>query len=261
MLTENQIKEFNEDGYLLLPNLIKEQEIEVLSNELSVLFSQDSPQVFRQKGNNAIRTVFSPETFSELYDRTYKLNILVESVKQLLKDDVYLFQYKFNTKIALKQGSWDWHQDFTFWKDDGMPEPKAITVAIYLNDVTEFSGGMVVIPGSHKLGTVQCTMENPDGVHDENLKYVISKETLEGVMQKCDNMVSTKAKKGSVLFFHSNLLHASSQNLYYKNRDILMITYNSVSNRTRVINNPREDFMVKKDFSPIKSISSLLKEN
>lgn len=258
MLTQNQIKDFHKEGYLLLSDLFKTDEIEALSSELQILFSQDSPQVFRQKENEAIRTVFSPDTFSELYDRTYKLEALVESVKQLLEDDVYLFQYKFNTKIALKQGSWNWHQDFTFWKDDGMPAAKAITVAIYLNDVTEFSGGMVVIPGSHKLGRVDCTMENPDGVHDENLKYVISKETLEDVTNKCGGMASTKAKKGSVLFFHSNLLHASSQNLYYKNRDLLMITYNSINNVTKKVDNPREDYMVKKDFSPIKSIPSLL---
>ncbi|MFK8059239.1 MAG: phytanoyl-CoA dioxygenase family protein [Polaribacter sp.] len=259
MLKKNQIEEFHKNGYLQISNMFKYQEIEALSNELSVLFSQDSPNVYRQDGDDAIRTVFAPNQFSELFDRAYKLDFLVESVKQLLKDDVYLHQYKFNTKIALKKGVWDWHQDFTFWKDDGMPAPKAITVAVYLDDITEFSGGMVVIPGSHKLGKVACTMENPEGVHDENLKYVIHKDALEEAVEKCGGMVSTKGKKGTVLFFDSNLLHASSQNLYYKNRDILMITYNSVSNAVTKVNKPREDFMVGRDISPIKSINSLLK--
>lgn len=258
MLTNNQIEEFQKNGYLLMSDLFKTDEIEALSNELSVLSSQDSPNVYKQNGDDAIRTVFAPNQFSELFNRAYKLDFLVDTVKQILEDDVYLFQYKFNTKIALKPGTWNWHQDFTFWKDDGMPAPKAITVAIYLNDVTEFSGGMVIVPGSQKLGRVACTMENPDGVHDENLKYVIHKEALEDAVKKCGGMISTKGKKGSVLFFDSNVLHASSHNLYYENRDILMITYNSVNNAVQNISNPRENFMVGRDFSPIKSIKSLL---
>ena len=216
MFTNNQIEEFLENGYLLISDLFKPNEIEALSNEVSVLNSQDSPNVYKQDGDDDIRTVFATNQFSKLFERAYKLDFLIKSVKKLLKDEVYLFQYKFNTKNALKQGS-------------------------------------------HKLGRVACTMENPDGVHDENLKYVIHKEALEEAVEKCGGMVSTKGKKGSVLFFDSNVLHASSQNLYFKNRDILMITYNSVSNAVQKISNPRENFMVGRDFSPIKSIKTLLK--
>lgn len=258
MLTFKQIEQFHKTGYLLTTEIFTPEEIQALVDELPILFAQNSPQVFRQKGNGAIRTVFAPEQFSELFSRVYRLDRLVEAVKQLLEDEVYLFQSKFNTKVALEQGVWDWHQDFTFWKDDGMPAPKAITVAIYLNDVTEFSGGMVVIPGSHKLDEVANTMQNPDGVHDENLKYAINRETIQAAAQKCGGMVSTKGKKGSTLFFHCNILHASAQNLYYENRDILMYTYNSVSNKTYEVDNPRADFMVKKEFTPIKTVHSLL---
>ena len=256
-LNREQVEHFQTNGFLLADNIFQSSEIEAMIEELPVLFAQDSPEVYRQKGSQAIRTVFAPEKFSKIFESVYQYDRLVNSVKQLLNDEVYLFQSKLNTKVALARGIWDWHQDFTFWKDDGMPEPKALTVAIYLNDVTEFNGPMIVIPGSHRLGTASCEMKNPDGVHDENLKYVISQNTIKQIAEQCGGMVSTKGKKGSVLFFDCNILHASAQNLHYENRDILMLTYNSVSNKTNKVENPRADFMVKRDFSPVKPILSL----
>ncbi|MEO0628225.1 MAG: phytanoyl-CoA dioxygenase family protein [Bacteroidota bacterium] len=257
MIDAKQLNRFHENGYLLLESYLPNDIMEQLVNDLPVLFSQDSEAVYRQDGSDAIRTVFSPEQFSPIYDRVSRLDLIVEPIRQLLEDEVYLFQSKFNTKVSLARGCWDWHQDFTFWKDDGMPAPKAITVAIYLQDVTDFSGPMVVIPGSHKLGTVHTTMENPDGVHSENLKYVISRETIQEATEQCGGMVSTAGPRGTVLFFHSNVLHASTQNLYFKNRDLLMLTYNAISNASMPVSNPRPEYMVKRNFNAIKTVASL----
>jgi ectoine hydroxylase len=257
LLTSLQVEQFNDQGYLMVDTIFEPAEIQAMVEELPVLFAQDSPEVFRQRGSNAIRTVFAPEQFSELFDAVYRLNRLIEPVKQLLDDEAYLFQSKFNTKVSLAQGSWDWHQDFIFWKDDGMPAPKAITVAIYLQDVTEFSGGMVVIPRSHKLGMIDARMQNPDGMHDENLKYALTSRIIQEAAEKCGGLASTTGKKGTVLFFDSNILHASAQNLHYEDRNVIMLTYNGVKNRTKDIPNPRPSYMVKRDYTPIKSIKSL----
>ncbi len=50
---------------------------------------------------------------------------------------------------------WEGHQDYTYWKkDDGMPEPNVLTAMIFLNDVTEFNGQMLLIPKSHMAGVI-----------------------------------------------------------------------------------------------------------
>ena len=48
---------------------------------------------------------------------------------------------------------WQWHQDYGTWQaDDQMPEARAMNVAIFLDEVNEFNGPLMFIPGSHKLG-------------------------------------------------------------------------------------------------------------
>ena len=74
---------------------------------------------------------------------------------QLLDEDVYMHQYKVNAKAAFDGEVWQWHQDFGTWhRDDEMPEPRAMNIAVYLDDVTPANGPLLFIPGSHKDGTL-----------------------------------------------------------------------------------------------------------
>ena len=47
-------------------------------------------------------------------------------------------------------GFWTWHAD------DQMPEARAMNIAIFLDDVNEFNGPLMLIPGSHKLGVLEA---------------------------------------------------------------------------------------------------------
>ena len=40
--------------------------------------------------------------------------------------------------------------------DDLMPEARAMNVAIFLDEVNEFNGPLMFIPGSHKLGVLDA---------------------------------------------------------------------------------------------------------
>ena len=68
------------------------------------------------------------------------------SAKQL-----YMHQFKINGKMAFDGDVWQWHQDYGTWlNDDRMPAERAMNVAIFLDDVNEFNGPLMFIPGSHK---------------------------------------------------------------------------------------------------------------
>ena len=72
---------------------------------------------------------------------------------QIFGDALYMHQFKINGKMAFDGDVWQWHQDYGTWKnDDLMPEPRAMNVAIFLDEVNEFNGPLMFIPGSHKLG-------------------------------------------------------------------------------------------------------------
>ena len=52
---------------------------------------------------------------------------------------------------------WQWHQDYSTWaRDDEMPEPHAMNISVFLEDVTAANGPLLYIPSSHKKGVVDA---------------------------------------------------------------------------------------------------------
>ena len=76
---------------------------------------------------------------------------------QVFGEPVYMHQFKINGKMAFDGDVWQWHQDFGTWfNDDQMPEARAMNVAIFLDEVNEFNGPLMFIPGSHQLGVLDA---------------------------------------------------------------------------------------------------------
>ena len=68
-----------------------------------------------------------------------------------------MHQFKINGKMAFDGDVWQWHQDYGTWlNDDLMPTERAMNVAIFLDDVNEYNGPLMFIPGSHKKGVVDA---------------------------------------------------------------------------------------------------------
>ena len=76
---------------------------------------------------------------------------LLEPVRQILDGHVYMHQFKVNAKAAFDGEVWQWHQDYGVWqRDDEMPEPRAMNIALFLEEVTPANGPLLFIPKSHK---------------------------------------------------------------------------------------------------------------
>ena len=76
---------------------------------------------------------------------------------QLLGGQVYMHQYKVNAKAAFDGEVWQWHQDYGVWqRDDEMPEPRAMNIAVFLEEVTAANGPLLFIPKSHKRGVFEA---------------------------------------------------------------------------------------------------------
>ncbi len=59
--------------------------------------------------------------------------------------------------MAFEGDVWQWHQDYGTWlNDDMMPTERAMNVAIFLDDVNEYNGPLMFIPGSHKKGVIDA---------------------------------------------------------------------------------------------------------
>ena len=139
-LSQEQIQDFHHQGYLFLPQVFDAEEIAVLMRHVPAIFAQDREENVREKGGRAIRTTFAAHTFNDAFSRLGRHPRLIEPVMQLLDGPVYMHQFKVNAKAAFDGDVWQWHQDYGTWaRDDLMPEPRAMNIALFLEDVNEFN--------------------------------------------------------------------------------------------------------------------------
>lgn len=269
-LSQAQIESYEKDGFLLLKDCFSPAETKLLLEAVSREFEIDSPRRVMEK-RGAVRSVFASHVHSDLFGYLSRLDRLVGPAMQLLRSEVYVHQFKINAKAALEGDQWEWHQDFLYWhKEDGMREPRVLTATVFLQDVTEFNGPMLLIPGSHKLGMVdlsaQAAPDAEDSFNSElqaptwmstltaNLKYKIDKRILLRLLEN-HNIYAAKGRAGFVLFFHGNLFHASTNNLSGHDRISIFMSYNSTENTLPPIENPRPTFIASRDFTPIVSVN------
>src|SRR5438128_2422396 len=156
-LSPEQLQHFERDGYLFFPSLFKPEEIKVLLDEVPRLYAQHRPENVREKGSDAVRTNFAAHMYSTPFAKLARHPRMIEPIMLIFGEELYMHQFKINGKLAFDGDLWQWHQDYGTWKnDDLMPASRAMNVAIFLDEVNEFNGPLMFIPGSHTLGVIDA---------------------------------------------------------------------------------------------------------
>ncbi len=245
-LSKMQIETFNDQGYVFLPKLFSAAEIEVLRADLPRIFSLKRNEVERDKNDGEIRGVFAMHKFSDVFATLLRHPRLLEPAHQILGSTVYCHQYKIITKQPFGKLDFPWHQDFASWHaHDGMPEPKAMNYAVFLDDVTEFNGPIAFIPGSHREGELSSEAEELPAITP---LYTMDSETV-GTLAKQNGIVAPKGPAGSAVFFHSCMAHTSPPNISPWPRNIVYLSCNRTDN---FITTPtRPDHYASQEFAPI----------
>ncbi|MEH1977503.1 MAG: phytanoyl-CoA dioxygenase family protein [Nostoc sp.] len=266
-LTEEQLLIYRNQGFLLLSEYFSRTEVEIMKSELSALSTENSPKKIIEKDGKTVRSLHGSHTTNDVFNCLTRHPFIVEPAMQIVGNQVYIYQFKVNLKAAFTGDIWKWHQDYIYWrKEDGMPKPQVVNAMCLLDDMNEFNGPLFVIPSSHKEEMIDITDHSPRVTNTNsnssgesntwissfsaNLKYSISQELIADLVSKY-GISFIKAAAGSVLFFDSNLVHASSNNISPFGRSTVIITYNSIENIPLPVQNPRPDFLVSQDYRPV----------
>ena len=253
-LTPAQKELFDRDGYLFFPGLFTADETARLNAAVPELYSRRAAYNVREKGSEAVRTNFAAHLVSEPFARLGRHPRMVEPVQELLGEALYMHQFKINGKMAFEGDVWQWHQDYGTWKnDDLMPTERAMNVAIFLDDVNEFNGPLMFIPGSHRRGVIDArhdltTTSYPLWTVDHDL----IRQLVARAGGKDGGIVSPKGPAGSMIVFHSCLVHASTSNLSPWNRVAVYLSLCAVSNHIR--RHKRPEYIAHRDFTPIRCL-------
>lgn len=259
-LTTSQIKEYHENGYLIIDGLFTENEVQRLKKVINQIDNKPKPYIIREE-NGAIRSFFAPQKSKEEFDWLYKQERLIAPTQQLLNDaSIYLYQYKLNNKKAFGNGIWEWHQDYPFWHiDDGVKSSQMVSVMLLLQDTDHAQGPLMFIPKSHKAGIAEFQHKEhltDDTIDLENslngdLKFTIKNELIKKMVDK-DGIKAGTGSIGTVIFFHPNVYHGSNANISPYDRNTAIMTYNVTSNlpEDRKEKN-RPDYICLRNFTPI----------
>lgn len=253
-LSKQQLEEFDREGYLFFPSQFTPAEMRSLAAAVPELYARREAYNVREKGKDAVRTNFAAHLVSEPFARLARHPRMVQPVMDLFDEQVYMHQFKINGKMAFEGDVWQWHQDYGTWlNDDMMPTERAMNVAIFLDDVNEFNGPLMFIPGSHRKGVV-------DAKHDLTTTsyplWTVSNDLIAQLVERAGGkdggIVSPKGPAGSMILFHSCLVHASTSNLSPWNRVSVYLSLCAVSNHIRRFKRP--EYIAHRDFTPIECL-------
>jgi ectoine hydroxylase-related dioxygenase (phytanoyl-CoA dioxygenase family) len=224
-LSEDQIKDFHRDGYLVIKEFCSKQEIDKLYStaiEDSIL-TRNALDLSDLSGKKTRLSLwFTPG--NDVFGYLTRSERVVRAVAQLMGSEspVCHFHSKLMQKEPKIGGAWEWHQDYGYWyKNQFMFPDQLISVMTALTKANKENGCLQVIRGSHKLGRVN---------HGFSGEQVGADMVMVNNALRTMELVYCELAPGDALIFHSNLLHRSEANLSDQPRWSIISCYNAQSN-------------------------------
>lgn len=219
---DQDIKNYNEDGYCFERELFSAEEINLLAETARNDHAMDKASSSMDDGEgNDVRLSLWNHPGNGIYGMIARCERIINRVEQLLDDEAYHYHSKMILKDAKVGGAWAWHQDYGYWYQNGLLYPNLCSVMIAVDKATEENGCLQVLKGSHKMGRINHILSGDQaGAELEHVEE--ARKRLETI--QCE------MNPGDALFFHPNTLHCSASNLSDKARWALICCYNAKSN-------------------------------
>jgi ectoine hydroxylase-related dioxygenase (phytanoyl-CoA dioxygenase family) len=224
-LSEDQIKDFHRDGYLMIKNFCNKQEIDKLYTTAieDSDITRNALDLNDLSGKKTKLSLwFTPG--NDVFGYLTRSERIVNAVAQLIDSEAPVCH--FHSKLMQKEpkvgGAWEWHQDYGYWyKNQFMFPDQLMSVMIALTKANKENGCLQVIRGSHKLGRVN---------HGFSGEQVGADMVMVNNALLTMDLVYCELEPGDALIFHSNLLHRSEANLSEYPRWSIISCYNAQSN-------------------------------
>ena len=247
-------------GYTVVDQLLSPGEVQTYWQELVRMSSgdhRDDERVITEAKTGEVRSIFDVHETSELIAELVRDPRVLDRARQILGSEVYIHQSRVNYMPGFKGTGFYWHSDFETWHaEDGMPLPRAVSCSIALTDNYPFNGGLMVMPGSQRT-FVQCAGETPEDNYKSSLKEqrvgVPSEEDITALAAEY-GIDQFTGQAGSALWFDSNVMHGSSNNITPYPRSNIFVVFNSVENALQepyAAIEPRPAFIAGRDSTPV----------
>lgn len=231
------------------------QELERLTRDPAV---RSDERTIIEPSSEQVRSIFEVHKVSGLIAQLIADSRVLDRARQILGSEVYVHQSRINYMPGFEGHGFYWHSDFETWHaEDGMPAPRAVSISIALTDNFAFNGGLMLMPGAHRT-FVSCVGETPEDNYKSSLK-----QQQVGV-PACNDITKLgyefgieqfTGPAGSALWFDSNSMHGSGNNITPYPRSNIFVVFNSVDNalvEPFAAEQRRPEFAAARDFTPVR---------
>ena len=259
--TAEELAEHDAKGFHIVEGLLSPAEVQTYWQELERLSSDPKvradERTIVEKKSNEVRSIFEVHKISDLIAELARDPRVLDRARQILGSDVYVHQSRINYMPGYRGTGFYWHSDFETWHaEDGMPAMRAVSISIALTDNYPYNGGLMIMPGSHRT-FVSCVGETPDDHYRSSLQEqeigVPSEDDITKLAYE-HGIEQFTGPAGSALWFDSNCMHGSGNNITPFPRSNIFIVFNSVENKLVkpfAAKKPRPDYIASRDFTPL----------
>lgn len=221
-ISKDLVSEYQKKGYVLVRGMFSAEEIALLRRAAKEDKALDDHSFGRSDGEgHTVRLSLWNHPGDTLYGMFARCESIVRSAETLLDGEVYHYHSKMIMKDAKVGGAWAWHQDYGYWYQNGVLSPDLTSAFIAVDPATRENGCLQVIEGSHNLGRIDHVLTGDQAGAD--------RERVNAILERLP-LVYVEMAAGDVLFFHSNLLHASAANESENPRWSMICCYNAARN-------------------------------
>ncbi|WP_044417276.1 phytanoyl-CoA dioxygenase family protein [Halarcobacter anaerophilus] len=227
-LTQEELKEFNDNGFLVIKNFVsKEYCDEILEKAKVHLEKKEAPIESEQEYMHLDENKITVRRLRQVYDREeifkeWMTNKEIRAIlKQVLNDTPVLTLAHHNsimTKMPHESTRTFWHQDRRYWHFEN---DDLVSVWLALDDEFLDNGLLEFIPKTHKMNFSKDRFDKVSNFLDEHKE---NKKIIE-------KRVHQNLEKGDIVLFHCKTLHHASKNITDKPKISFVYTVRAQSNR------------------------------
>ena len=233
IITEAMRESFQRDGYLVMPSVFDSDEVRSMAVEADFILELVINSTLcndRQSGRLDIRRSASNRMIVRKIQPIIDLSLvlakfsddprLIEPIEQFMGDTPVLMEEKLNYKqpvsveydfrVPREDDGVPIHNDGAYYIVNGYP-PAVISSALSIDDSLRDNGPIQVFPGSHLK-------------HVEHVRVGMGLGVPVGTV-RMDDAVPILAPAGSVMFFHSRLIHTSTPTTTNRSRRMLIYSH------------------------------------
>jgi ectoine hydroxylase-related dioxygenase (phytanoyl-CoA dioxygenase family) len=216
-LTKEQIQAFERDGLVMVRGFYEDQEVAQISRWVDEIQAYpDAPNKYQRyyedsliaPGNRLLNRMENFSPYHEGFAQLFHESKLEGAISDLFGEPAVLFKEKINFKLPGGDG-FKPHQDHQagWWEYNTL----CITALICIDEANEENGCLEIAPGKHKSGMFKEWAP-------------LSEAEMEEM-----EFISCPTQPGDMILFDSFTPHGSKPNFTDKQRRLLFVTYNRLS--------------------------------